>query len=65
MERHEREGDGDDDREPRGRRERTRRVEDPEQDVAVADHCKGVFVYLGDGKGNWRSASSGLPTIGA
>jgi hypothetical protein len=34
-------------------------------DVAIADHCKGVFVYLGDGKGNWRSASSGLPTIGA
>jgi hypothetical protein len=29
-------------------------------DVAIADHCKGVFVYLGDGKGNWRTASSGL-----
>ena len=28
-------------------------------------HCKGVFVYLGDSKGNWRPASSGLPTIGA
>ncbi len=34
-------------------------------DVAIADHCKGVFVYLGDGKGNWRTASSGLPTIGS
>ncbi len=38
---------------------------DGKMDVAVADHCKGVFAYLGDGEGNWKSASSGLPTIGA
>lgn len=23
-------------------------------DVAVADHCQGVFAYLGDGQGHWR-----------
>jgi hypothetical protein len=38
---------------------------DGKMDVAIADHCKGVFVYLGDGTGNWKSASSGLPSIGA
>jgi hypothetical protein len=34
-------------------------------DLAIADHCKGVFVFKGDGSGNWRGASSGLPTIGS
>ena len=38
---------------------------DGKMDVAIADHCKGVFVYLGDGAGNWRNASAGLPTIGS
>jgi hypothetical protein len=23
-------------------------------DIAVADHCDGVFVFLGDGKGSWK-----------
>lgn len=23
-------------------------------DLAVADHCAGVFVYLGDGQGHWK-----------
>ncbi len=23
-------------------------------DLAIADHCRGVFVYLGDGNGNWE-----------
>ncbi len=38
---------------------------DGKMDLAIADHCKGVFVFLGDGQGNWRGASSGLPTIGS
>ena len=25
-------------------------------DLAVADHCRGIFIYLGDGKGNWVAA---------
>jgi len=24
-------------------------------DLAVADHCQGLFVYLGNGKGQWRA----------
>jgi hypothetical protein len=24
-------------------------------DLGVADHCKGMFVFLGDGEGNWHS----------
>ena len=36
---------------------------DGKMDVAVADHCKGVFAYFGDGKGNWTGASSGLPSL--
>lgn len=24
-------------------------------DLAIADHCQGVFVYLGDGHGNWEA----------
>jgi hypothetical protein len=27
-------------------------------DLAVADHCQGLFLYLGDGKGTWRLSSS-------
>ncbi len=30
-------------------------------DVAFAVHLTGVFVYLGDGKGNFRESSEGLP----
>jgi hypothetical protein len=26
-------------------------------DLAVADHCKGVYVFLGDGKGNWTPST--------
>lgn len=29
-------------------------------DVAVADHCQGVFVYLGDGQGHWRVTTEKL-----
>lgn len=29
-------------------------------DLAVADHCQGVFVYLGDGAGNWRMVTREL-----
>ena len=29
-------------------------------DLVVADHCSGVFVYLGDGKGHWKSTIKGL-----
>lgn len=38
---------------------------DGKTDVAIGDHCKGVYAFFGDGKGHWTSASSGLPTIGA
>jgi len=38
---------------------------DGKMDVAIGDHCKGVFAFFGDGEGHWRDASSGLPTIGA
>ena len=31
---------------------------DGHTDLGVADHCNGLFVYLGDGKGNWRLSSS-------
>jgi len=30
-------------------------------DLLVADHCQGVHVYLGDGKGGWTEASQGIP----
>jgi len=30
-------------------------------DLGVADHCSGLFVFLGDGKGSWRLA----PIVGA
>jgi hypothetical protein len=29
-------------------------------DLAVADHCAGVFVYLGDGKGHWRASTQAM-----
>ncbi len=29
-------------------------------DLAVADHCSGVYVYLSDGKGNWKMVTEGL-----
>ena len=38
---------------------------DGKMDVAIADHCHGVFVYLGDGAGHWKNASAGLPTVGS
>jgi hypothetical protein len=36
-------------------------------DLAVADHCSGVYVYLGDGKGRWQAVTEGLypPTVKA
>lgn len=30
-------------------------------DLAVADHCKGVFVFLGDGEGHWESVATEIP----
>jgi hypothetical protein len=27
-------------------------------DLAVGDHCNGIFTFLGDGKGNWSLAAS-------
>lgn len=29
-------------------------------DLAVADHCRGVYVYTGDGSGNWKAVAEGL-----
>ncbi len=29
-------------------------------DLAAADHCQGVFVYLGDGAGRWEMVTAGL-----
>jgi hypothetical protein len=29
-------------------------------DLAVADHCAGVFVYLGDGQGHWKASTRAL-----
>ena len=29
-------------------------------DLVVADHCDGVFVYLGDGQGRWTGVVAGL-----
>jgi hypothetical protein len=29
-------------------------------DLADADHCQGVFVYLGDGRGHWRVSTERL-----
>ncbi|MCP3905541.1 MAG: VCBS repeat-containing protein [Planctomycetes bacterium] len=33
---------------------------DGHQDLLVADHCSGVFVYLGDGAGHWEKVVHGL-----
>lgn len=30
-------------------------------DLLAADHCLGIFVFHGDGKGGWTPASSGIP----
>jgi hypothetical protein len=34
-------------------------------DLAVADHCSGVYVYLGDASGQWKAVTEGLfpPTV--
>jgi hypothetical protein len=29
-------------------------------DLVVADHCAGVFVYLGDGRGHWKESAGPL-----
>ncbi|MEK6674197.1 MAG: VCBS repeat-containing protein [Planctomycetota bacterium] len=34
-------------------------------DLAVADHCQGVFTYLGNGQGEWRLVTQGLHPEGA
>jgi hypothetical protein len=36
---------------------------DGHKDLAVADHCQGVFVYLGDGTGQWRMVSKALHPV--
>jgi hypothetical protein len=33
---------------------------DGHMDLAVADHCHGISVYLGDGKGNWTTSVKGM-----
>jgi len=33
---------------------------DGHADLAVGDHCHGIAVYLGDGKGNWNAVVQGL-----
>ncbi len=33
---------------------------DGHPDLAVADHCRGAFVYLGDGAGHWEAITQGL-----
>jgi hypothetical protein len=38
---------------------------DGKTDVAIADHCKGVFAFFGDGTGNWKTTSGGLPSSGS
>ncbi len=30
-------------------------------DLLVADHCQGLYVFHGDGKGHWAPASQGIP----
>jgi FG-GAP-like repeat len=34
--------------------------QDGRLDLAVADHCEGVFVFLQDGQGHWQAATQGL-----
>ena len=31
-------------------------------DVVVADHCRGLWVFLGDGKGNWDPVVKAMAT---
>jgi hypothetical protein len=38
---------------------------DGHPDMAVADHCNGIYVYLGDGKGGWQSVTSALAPASA
>ncbi len=33
---------------------------DDELDLVVADHCAGVYIYLGDGAGNWNMVMEGM-----
>jgi hypothetical protein len=33
---------------------------DGHPDLAVADHCAGVFVYLGDGRGHWKATTQAM-----
>lgn len=33
---------------------------DGHADLAVADHCSGVYVFLGDGTGRWNAVAEGL-----
>ena len=33
---------------------------DSHPDLVVGDHCWGLFVFLGDGKGNWKTATKEL-----
>jgi hypothetical protein len=34
---------------------------DGDMDLVVADHCTGVAVYHGDGRGGWTESSRGIP----
>lgn len=36
---------------------------DGKPDLLVADHCGGLFVFLGDGKGGWQMVTSYLPVV--
>jgi len=33
---------------------------DGDLDMAAGDHCQGVYVYLGDGEGNWQAVTEQL-----
>jgi hypothetical protein len=33
---------------------------DGHPDLAVADHCQGGFVFLGDGQGNWKNVATAI-----
>lgn len=33
---------------------------DDRLDLCIADHCRGIFVYLGDGEGGWTVATKNL-----
>jgi hypothetical protein len=36
---------------------------DGKLDLAVADHCKGVWIFLGNGKGQWTKVAQGLNPV--